>query len=209
MILKIFFIIWFILIVTYLLRNAIFSMLPNTPSTPLDFLMSDEDLSEYEKACREFAQKERELIDLEDLDSHLKQISKQTRRNKDGSFDRRSQNGKLLNHNLPLMPKKLSEAKKEVRLKKWHLDKYLHFYDDKKSSWISHHSFNFAFHRSFWTAILFVYGYHQSGVEQASLLIWFSVLIFFTLKIWFSRKLHDLIELEENKHNLRAYLPQI
>jgi len=197
MVVDIFLILWAFLVCIYVLNNIRFFLIKKSPETILDFLMSDEDLVEYEKAKRELDDEEKNLSDLEYLDAYLKQISKQARRNKDGSFDRRSENGRLLNQQLPVMPKKISEAKNQVRVKQRRLNKYLYLYDYQKSSWTFYHSFNFAFHRSFWTAILFVYAYQQSGFEPARFFVWFSVLIFLILKIWFSKQLHDLIKLEE------------
>lgn len=104
--------------------------------TVLDFLLPLDERREYDRLAQDLLNSERRVTDMEAYLSSLISLSGTVRRNKDGTFDRRGKQGRVLNRDLPGLPQKIKAAQNEITSIRAKMKKYEGSYHTKKSSWV-------------------------------------------------------------------------
>lgn len=199
---------WSMLVVIYLFRNLA-SWISKKPKTIVDFMMSDDELDLYERAERDLSRTQRKLDDLTGYYDALQQLAQSTRKNKDGSFDRRGKNGQLLNQALPILPGQINSEEENLKKAKKKVKKYAIIYENNKSDWVGFISFNYAFHRTTFVFVLLALSTVRYQTPHSFYLIWLPVILFFILKKKFSNKLKLHLESHEKSYNIKAYVPKL
>ena len=190
----------------FCLRNF-FQLFRFKPKSVADFLMTEEEIAKYEKIEKEFLAQERKISDIQDYHERLKNIGANTRKNKDGTYDRRSKYGDLLNLELPKLPKKVEKELKIGKSLTGKLETYRKLYDSRKNKWTNNLAGNYAFVfyliASLPTIITAIVFDNQIG----KILIWVPIIFYFLIKGIYKKEIGKLLSEHEKYYNIKAFLP--
>ena len=190
----------------FCLRNF-FQLFRFKPKSVADFLMTEEEIAKYEKIEKEFLAQERKISDIQDYHERLKNIGANTRKNKDGTYDRRSKYGDLLNLELPKLPKKVEKELKIGKSLTGKLETYRKLYDSRKNKWTNNLAGNYAFVfyliASLPTIITAIVFDNQIG----KILIWVPIIFYFLIKGIYKKEIEKLLNEHERYYNIKAFLP--
>ena len=190
----------------FCLRNF-FQLFRFKPKSVADFLMTVEEIAKYEKIEKEFLAQERKISDIQDYHERLKNIGANTRKNKDGTYDRRSKYGDLLNLELPKLPKKVEKEIKIGKSLTGKIEAYRKLYDSRKNKWTNNLAGNYAFVfyliASLPTIITAIVFDNQIG----KILIWVPIIFYFLIKGIYKKEIGKLLNEHERYYNIKAFLP--
>ena len=190
----------------FCLRNF-FQLFRFKPKSVADFLMTEEEIAKYEKIEKEFLAQERKISDIQDYHERLKNIGANTRKNKDGTYDRRSKYGDHLNLELPKLPKKVEKEIKIGKSLTGKIETYRKLYDSRKNKWTNNLAGNYAFVfyliASLPTIITAIVFDNQIG----KILIWVPIIFYFLIKGIYKKEIEKLLNEHERYYNIKAFLP--
>ncbi len=190
----------------FCLRNF-FQLFRFKPKSVADFLMTEEEIAKYEKIEKEFLAQERKISDIQDYHERLKNIGANTRKNKDGTYDRRSKYSDLLNLELPKLPKKVEKELKIGKSLTGKLETYRKLYDTRKNKWTNNLASNYAFVFYLISTLPTIITAMVFDNQIGKIIIWVPIIFYFLIKGIYKKEIGKLLNEHERYYNIKAFLP--
>ena len=175
--------------------------------TVLDFLLPLDERREYDRLAQDLLNSERRVTDMEAYLSSLISLSGTVRRNKDGTFDRRGKQGRVLNRDLPGLPQKIKAAQNEITSIRAKMKKYEGTYHTKKSSWVLYKASRESLVRLS-PAIISSISFSAiiGGSETLVALVFINVALFLSIHMY-ARALQENLKTHESAYKIERLLP--
>lgn len=200
-------IVWAFLSLMFLILGLVY-LLSTKPDSIIDFLMTDAEIQQYENFEKNLKTQKLIYDDLNQYHQDLLSYAKVTRKNSDGTYDRRSRYGDVLNRDLPVISKKLKLEKKIYKKLLKTVARFKNIYTIRKRRWVLSQSFQYAFLRSVPFAALLLIGApvvtHDPDDSIVFLLPTVLLCYFF---FWFRDLLIKEIETHESAYLIKNLVP--